>query len=459
MPNIESVELSGWGRYPCAVNSVFRPQTVAEATAGLDGRIIARGQGRSYGDAAMLKDGLVMLSERLNRVLAFDEATGLLTAEAGLTLDQILFDVVPKGWFLPVTPGTAYVSLGGCIAADVHGKNHHRDGAFGQYVMEFDLALPDGNIIRCSRDVNEELFRATIGGMGLTGIITTVSLRLIPIESAFITVQHLQASDLDASLELMESKQWDDAYTVAWIDCLSRGKALGRSVFMRGHHATLAELPPRARSNPLRVKVHGQRNVPFDLPSWVLNSIAMTAFNKVYYHVQRAKRAPFIADYQSFFHPLDSVGNWNRMYGRNGFVQYQLVLAPAQARSGLLQIIEELGRNRRPSFLSVLKRFGPEGDGMLSFPMEGYTLTLDIPVRDQGLFPFLDRLDEIVLKFGGRVYLAKDARLRADNFRAMYPRFPEWQRIKAKIDPENHFASDLSRRLEMHKKSNDGHSD
>ena len=449
MTNIKSVELSGWGRYPRAVNSVFRPQTVDEATGGLDGRIIARGQGRSYGDAAMLKDGLVMLTERLDRALAFDEATGLLTAEAGLTLDRILRDFVPKGWFLPVTPGTAYVSLGGCVAADVHGKNHHRDGAFGQFVVEFDLALPDGSVRHCSRDENAELFWATIGGMGLTGIITTITLRLIPIESAFITVQHLQAIDLDASLELMESKQWDDVYTVAWIDCLSRGKALGRSVFMRGHHATLSELPPRAKSNPLQIKLRGQRNVPFDLPTWALNSIAMTAFNKVYYHVQRARRAPFLADYESFFHPLDSVGNWNRIYGRDGFVQYQLVLPPLRAREGLIQVIEELRRSRRPSFLSVLKRFGPEGEGLLSFPMEGYTLTLDIPVRDKGLFPFLDRLDEIVLKFGGRVYLAKDARLSAANFRAMYPRFPEWQRIKAQVDPQDHLVSDLSRRLEM----------
>lgn len=446
---IQTVELSGWGRYPRAVNSVVTPNTLDEATAELNGSVIARGRGRSYGDAAMLKSGLVLLSERLDRVLEFDAANGLLTAESGLSLDQILRDFVPKGWFLPVTPGTAYVSLGGCIAADVHGKNHHRDGAFGRYVVEFDLALPDGRVLRCSRDENAELFWATIGGMGLTGIITTVSLQLIPIESAFISVQHLQANDLDQSLELMESRQWDDAYTVAWIDCLSSGKALGRSVFMRGHHATLAELPASARANPLLVKLRGQRNVPFDLPSWALNSPAMTAFNKVYYHVQRARRAPFVADYQSFFHPLDSVGNWNRIYGRGGFVQYQLVLPPAQARAGLLQIIEEMRRNRRPSFLSVLKRFGPEGEGLLSFPIEGYTMTLDIPVRDQGLFPFLDRLDEIVLKFGGRIYLAKDARLRADNFRAMYPRFPEWQRIKAKIDPDNHYASDLSHRLEM----------
>jgi decaprenylphospho-beta-D-ribofuranose 2-oxidase len=453
MREMKRIELSGWGRYPRAVNSVFMPSTLDEAAVKSNGRVIARGQGRSYGDAAMLKDGIVMLSERLDRVIAFDEKTGILTAEAGLTLEQVLRDFVPKGWFLPVSPGTAYVSLGGCLAADVHGKNHHRDGAFGQHVVEFNLAVADGRVIRCSRDEHPELFWATIGGMGLTGIITTLSLRLIPIESASIISQHLQANDLDASLELMESKQWDDAYTVAWIDCLSGGKDLGRSVFMRGHHATLQELPARARTKPLQVKLRGQRNVPFDLPSFALNSIAMKGFNKVYYRVQRGKRAPFVTDYQSFFHPLDRVGNWNRAYGRGGFVQYQLVLPPAQARTGLLQVIEELRRNRRSSFLSVLKRFGPEGRGLLSFPMEGYTLTLDIPVRGAGLLPFLDRLDEIVLKFGGRVYLAKDARLRPENFRAMYSRFREWQQIKAKVDPENHFASDLSRRLEMHKQT------
>jgi len=449
MTDIERIELSGWGRYPSAINSVARPHTVAEATTNGGGETIMRGQGRSYGDAAMLKDGLVVLSERLDRIVAFDEQTGVLTAEAGLTLEQIMHDFVPRGWFPPVTPGTAYVSIGGCIAADVHGKNHHRDGTFGEHVIEFDLALADGNVVRCSRTENAELFWATIGGMGLTGIITRASVRLIPVGTAFISVQHLQAGDLDASLELMESKQWDDNYTVAWIDCLSRGRNLGRSVFMRGHHAAIRELPSHLATKPLSVKLRGRRNVPFDLPSWVLNSAAMKVFNQAYYHVQRTKRAPFIADYQSFFHPLDSVGNWNRIYGRAGFVQYQLVLPTRDARAGLVQVFEEMSRSRRPSFLSVLKRFGPENRGLLSFPMEGYTLTLDIPIRDQGLFPFLDRLDEIVLKFGGRVYLAKDARLRAGSFRAMYSRLAEWQRIKARVDPANHFVSDLSRRLEI----------
>jgi FAD/FMN-containing dehydrogenase len=449
MADIKSIELSGWGRYPRAVNSVFVPATAAEVQPQLQDRMIARGLGRSYGDAAMLKDGLVMLSEKLDRVVAFDETTGTLTAEAGVTLDAILRRFVPRGWFPPVTPGTRYVSLGGCIAADVHGKNHHRDGTFGAHVMDFDLVLADGSSVRCSPDENAALFWATIGGMGLTGVVTKTSIRLIPIESAFIAVQHLQAPDLDASLALMESNQWDDAYTVAWIDCLSRGRKLGRSVFMRGHHATLPELPARLKADPLEFKLRGARNVPFNLPSWVLNPLTMRAFNQAYYHLQRGKRGPFIADYESFFYPLDGVGHWNRIYGRAGFVQYQLVLPPEHARAGLLQVIEALAGHRRPSFLSVLKRFGPEGRGLLSFPIEGYTLTLDIPVRDQGLFPFLDRLDNIVLKFGGRVYLAKDARLGPDAFHAMYPRLAEWRQIKEQIDPKDRFASDLSRRLQI----------
>lgn len=443
------IELSGWGRYPRAINSVVSPETTTEALAELKQSTIIRGQGRSYGDAAMLSDGLVVLSEQLDRVIGFDEETGVLTAEAGLTLDQILHDFLPRGWFPPVTPGTAYVSLGGCIAADIHGKNHHRDGTFGEHVIDFDLALADGRVWHCSQTENSELFWATIGGMGLTGILITVSVRLIRVESAFITVQHLQASDLDKSLELMESRAWDDVYTVAWIDCLARGRALGRSIFMRGHHAKIGELPQRLTARPLDVKPHGRRNVPFDLPSWVLNSASMKLFNLAYYRMQRTKQRPFTAGYQSFFHPLDSIGNWNRIYGRGGFVQYQLVLPTKGGREGLIQIFEELARSRRPSFLSVLKRFGPENRGLLSFPMEGYTLTLDIPVRDDGLFPFLNRLDEIVLKFGGRVYLAKDARLRADSFRAMYPRLAEWQQIKARVDPDNRFVSDLSKRLEI----------
>ncbi|MEA2173876.1 MAG: decaprenylphospho-beta-D-ribofuranose 2-oxidase [Blastocatellia bacterium] len=446
MGEVRKVLLSGWGRYPRALSSVVCPSSLTEVAPPAQGQMIAHGQGRSYGDAALVHDGLVMLTERLDRVIAFDEATGILKAEAGMTLERVLTDFVSKGWFPPVTPGTKFVSLGGCVAADVHGKNHHRDGTFGSYVRELEMAMADGSRRVCSPLEDAELFWSTIGGMGLTGIITRVSLQLIQVESAYVKVQHHRATDLDCSLSLLEDSRTDDRYTVAWIDCLAGGRELGRSVLMRGHHATRAELPAYVKE-PLRLKTTGQRNLPFDFPNWVLNSFAMTAFNKLYYWRQGARKVPFVTSCESFFYPLDMIGNWNRMYGKRGFVQYQCVFPTRTARRGLRILLEKLAASRRASFLAVLKRFGPEGPGLLSFPMEGYTLSLDLPVSDPALFPFLDQLDETVLREGGRVYLAKDARMKAETFAAMYPRLPAWKRVKASVDPLNRFTSDLARRL------------
>ena len=410
--------------------------------------MIARGQGRSYGDAAMFEAGIVMLTERLNRFGSFDEQSGLLSAEAGMTLAQIIDEFLPRGWFPAVVPGTRFVSLGGAIAADIHGKNHHCDGAFGAHVKEIEMVLADRSRRRCSPEKDAPLFWATIGGMGLTGLITEVVLRLIPVESSYMVVQHHQAPDLDGSFAALADKSWDDHYTVAWIDGLAEGKNVGRGVLMRGHHAALDDLPANLRSQPFS-KPRRQYNLRFDFPSWVLNSATVKAFNAFYYRWQGRRRQPFIADCDSFFFPLDRIGNWNRMYGKRGFVQYQCVLPTAVARAGMQMILEALAAARRPSFLSVLKRFGPAGKGLLSFPIEGYTLTLDLPVSDPGLFPFLNSLDAIVLKYGGRVYLAKDARLQAESFRAMYPRLDEWLAIKSEVDPEGRFASDLARRLEI----------
>ena len=443
------MEMSGWGRYPRSRVSVVRPEHASEVAPPEEGQMIARGQGRCYGNAAQVQDGLVMLTERLDRVIAFDEQTGWLKAEAGLTLAQALEQFVPRGWFPSITPGTKFVSLGGCLAADVHGKNHHLDGTFGDHVKEFEIVLADGSR-RCSSPLADaELFWATVGGMGLTGIITEVTFELIPIESAYMMVQHTSAPDLDASLSLLESEAGDDRYTVSWIDCLAGGRNLGRSILIRGHHASLEELPPRLRREPLRLGRRGRLDLLFDLPSWVLNPLTIAAFNRLYYFWQGARRQPFVADYDSFFYPLDAIGHWNRMYGRRGFLQYQCVLPPRGAREGLKSLLERLVQSRRSSFLAVLKRFGPEGRGLLSFPFEGYTLALDLPLGDASIFPFLDQLDEIVLRYGGRVYLAKDARLKAEVFQQMYPRLSEWKRIKAEVDPQNRFTSDLARRLRL----------
>jgi decaprenylphospho-beta-D-ribofuranose 2-oxidase len=447
MPNTQTMELSGWGRYPRAFNSVFEPATIDQAMPPADARMIVRGQGRSYGDAAMSQDGLVMLSQRLDRFISFDETTGLLTAEAGTTLAEVLREFVPRGWFPSVVPGTKFVSLGGSVAVDIHGKNHHRDGSIGSHVPRFKIILADGSSQVCTPNTEEGLFWATVGGMGLTGIITEVTLELIPIQSSFMIVQHHQARDLDASLRMFEDRTYDEHYTVAWIDCLAKGRSLGRGIFMRGHHATASELPQafRIKDDSLRVPRQSY-NLKF-LPSWVLNPFSVALFNETYYRRQGRRKKPFIQHYDHFFFPLDRIENWNRLHGKRGFLQYQCVLPGSEAPRSLQFVFEELVRSRRPCFLSVLKRFGPANGGPLSFPLEGYTLSLDLPINDPDLFAFLDRLDEIVLSCGGRVYLAKDARLRAETFRAMYKRLSDWQRVKSRVDPGNRFDSDLARRL------------
>ena len=446
MAGVMNKPVSGWGRYPVQSCELIRPERYADLKPSAQ-RVIVRGQGRSYGDASLNADARVILSERLNRLLEFDAGTGLLRAEAGATLQDVLDIAVPRGWFLPVTPGTKYVSLGGCVAADVHGKNHHCGGAFGAHVQEIEMILADGRRTRCAAGQNPDLFWATVGGMGLTGIIGEVALRLIPIESARMLVQHRAASDLEAGFKLLDGAEFDDVYTVAWIDCLARSRSLGRSIVMRGHHAVLSELPAADRALPFARVARRQRRVPLDLPSWALNPLTVGAFNHLYYWSQGAKHEPVLTDYDPYFYPLDAVADWNRLYGKKGFVQYQCVLPTAGAFDGMRQILELLAASRRASFLAVLKRFGAAGNGMLSFPMPGYTLALDLPVRDAGLFELLDRLDEVVVRTGGRVYLAKDCRLSPGTFRAMYPRYDEWLAFKRAVDPGNRFSSSLSRRL------------
>lgn len=448
MAIVRSMELSGWGRYPRRLSTVICPESISEAAPPRTGQMIARGLGRSYGDAAIVENGLVMLTERLARFLSFDEDNGLLRAEAGTSLAEVINKFLPQGWFPTVVPGTKFVSLGGCVAADIHGKNHHRDGAFGAHVKEIEIILADRSRRRCSATEHPSLLSATIGGMGLTGIISEVTFQLIPVESSYVVVQHHQAKDLDASFAALADESQEDHYSVAWLDCLGKAGTFGRSILIRGHHATLDDLPAKIRNQPFS-KPRRPHTLGFDFPSWILNSTTMKAFNELYFRLQSRREQPFIADCESFFFPLDRLGNWNRMYGKSGFIQYQCVLPATKAHEGMQALLEALTAARRSSFLSVLKRFGPAGAGLLSFPIEGYTLTLDLPVSDAKLFPFLDRLDEIVLKYGGRVYLAKDARLKAESFRAMYPRLGEWLLIKSEVDPDNRFDSDLARRLEI----------
>ncbi len=440
-----NASLSGWGRYPVQSCELERPERYADLYSNA-ASVIARGQGRSYGDAALNENGRVLLTERVNRLMEFDAEKGILRAEAGVTLAEILEVIVPRGWFLPVTPGTKFVSLGGCVAADVHGKNHHHEGSFGNHVLAIELILADGSRVPCSPSENPELFWATVGGMGLTGVIGEVAIKLIPIQNDYVMVRHHAAENLEQLFQHLQNPALDDRYTVAWIDSLATGQQLGRGIAMCGHHAAAEELPAGSVS---ATKAKRSRAIPFDFPAWALNPLSIGAFNSRYYRREGKKQQPFLADYDSYFYPLDAIGNWNRMYGKRGFVQYQCVIPEAAAFEGIKALLLEITGSRRPSFLAVLKRFGAQGRGLLSFPMAGYTLALDLPLRDDGLFVLLDRLDKIVLQHGGRVYLAKDARLSAASFRAMYPRYEEWLRIKNTVDPQHRFSSSLSRRLEI----------
>ena len=447
-------ERSGWGRYPVQTCELERPERYADLRPNA-APLIVRGQGRSYGDASLNENGRVLLTERVNRLLDFDVVNGVLRAEAGTTLEDILEVIVPKGWFLPVTPGTKFVSLGGCVAADVHGKNHHHDGSFGDRVIAIELIQADGGRVTCSVSENSDLFWATVGGMGLTGIIGEVTLKLIPISTPCMMVRNYRAENLEQLFQLLQNSSSDDRYTVAWIDSMASGRQLGRGIAMCGHHASVEELPVDF-INPAQTK--RSRSIPFDFPSIALNPLSIAAFNALYYRREGAKQQPFISSYDSFFYPLDAIIHWNRLYGKRGFVQYQCVIPQATAYDGMRKLLETLAGSGRPSFLAVLKRLGAQGRGLLSFPMAGYTLALDLPIRsekllaghpDDGLFALLNKLDEIVLQHGGRVYLAKDARLAADSFRAMYPRYGEWLKIKHAVDPQNVFSSSLARRLEI----------
>ncbi len=450
-PNPRHALLTGWGRYPLSESDIYRPDKIAELQSVVTANatsLIARGAGRAYGDAALNDQNRVVDLTRLNRMLSFDAATGILRCEAGVTIAELIDVFLPRGFFPPVTPGTRFVTLGGSLAADVHGKNHHRDSSLAAHVTSFDLMVASGEVMRCSREENSALFWATVGGMGLTGVILELELRMRRVESAYLDGESIRAGNIDTAIEAFERTDAQYGYSVAWIDCSSSKAALGRSVLNVGNFATLDRLPKNLAQDPLNTRPRLSPFVPFNLPGFVLNSLTLRAFNAAVYAFQRDKAAHTIFDWDSFFYPLDSIRNWNRIYGKRGFVQYQCVWPPDESRAGLVEVLEAISRSGRGSFIAVLKKFGAQ-DGLLSFPMPGYTLALDFAVND-GLLEFLDSLDAMVLKRGGRVYLAKDARMSAETFRAMYPNLATWQAAKAIADPDNRFSSSLSRRLGMY---------
>lgn len=432
------MQVHGWGRYPIVDATVMAPVSPANCEEILcqqpAASFIPRGMGRSYGDSSLA--ATIISTCQLHLMLGFDANTGYVRCRAGVALADLLEVFVPRGWFLPVTPGTKFVSIGGAIASDVHGKNHHRSGCFSEYVDCFELLIGDGSIVNCSREKYAELFHATCGGMGLTGLILTVTLRLKRIQSAFIEQTIIKTHNLEETLEQFE--EYDNAtYSVAWIDCLATGASLGRSLLMIGEHAQDGFLHlPRKR----------KISIPFDMPHQLLNQYFIQTFNTLYYHRVRGKRSTQRVHYEPFFYPLDGVLHWNRLYGKNGFIQYQFVIPKAVGQEGLQDILIRIAASRRGSFLAVLKVLGKGNANFLSFPQEGYTLALDFKMAN-GLFELLDELDAMVCDYSGRIYLTKDARMSVETFRRGYPRWEAFQAVREQYGSKGRFASLQSRRL------------
>jgi FAD/FMN-containing dehydrogenase len=439
------MKLTAWGNYPILDANIEYFSSITELQNILKSgeKLIIYGNGRSYGDQALGKH--VVISKKYNYITQFDTQKGVITCQCGVTLEEILDVIVPKGWFLPVTPGTKYITVGGAVASDVHGKNHHKEGTFCDHVLSIDVMLPSGSIVTCSKKKNQELFKATCGGNGLTGVIINVTFSLKKIETAYITQRTIKAKNIEQLLHAIEKNE-HYTYAVAWIDCVAKGKNLGRGVLLLGEHALVDDLPTNKQKSPLRLKNKPKLAVPFMFPNFVLNGLSIKIFNWLYYHKAKNGVHDSIIDYNSFFYPLDSIDNWNRIYGRRGFTQYQFVVPKKVGLEGISAIIKKISHYGKGSFLAVLKTAGPYNGNYLSFPMEGYTLALDFPIS-KGLFPFLDELDEVILQYGGRLYTTKDVRMKEAFFKASYPDMNKFIKVRKNIKANATFESLQSKRL------------
>jgi FAD/FMN-containing dehydrogenase len=431
-----------WGMYPKTKSLVrevdSRKEDFLELAQGIEPQAsyLAYGQGRSYGDSCLNDNNVLILTEKLNHFIELNPETGILRVEAGLTLKEILEHIVPKGWFLPVVPGTQLVTIGGAIANDIHGKNHHVAGTFGCHVKSLELLRSDGSRHVCSLNENSSLFRATIGGLGLTGLIVWAEIQLKKIASPWIARETLRFSHLAKFFEYTLESDNKYEYTVGWMDCLSQGANLGRGVFFRGNHLLLKEV------SDLKIKKEKIKTFPCYAPEFVLNRFSMKTFNSVYYHTHPSKKSE-IVHYRPFFFPLDGINRWNRLYGKRGFFQYQCVVPFQGSESPIYDIIETFAKSGLGSFLTVIKTFGNiSSPGLLSFPRAGVTLTLDIPNEGRKTLRVLDSLDEKVMDAGGRVYPAKDARMSKESFQQYFPEKSEFEKYK---DPK--FSSSFWRRV------------
>jgi FAD/FMN-containing dehydrogenase len=430
------MDLAGWGKYPRIQAKTYSFESPDELRTCLKNyqSCIVYAKGRGYGDCALSPK--VIFTHRFDSILDFDPQTGIVTCESGVSLAELIKVFLPRGWFFPITPGTKFISIGGAIASDVHGKNHHNAGCFSECLLSFDLMLPEGKIISCSRKKNKELFRATCGGMGLTGVILTATFRMQDTKSGYIRETILRARNLQEIFALFEDYQ-SATYSVAWIDCLAKGTSMGRSLLMLGEPADTGSLElPKSKVVSL----------PIDLPGLTLNKYSLSLFNHFYYWRKSVPLTDRLVPLAKFFYPLDAIHHWNRLYGSKGFTQYQLVLPKEASFKGLEKILSRIAQSDLPSFLGVLKLFGPKNDNYLSFPMEGYSLALDFPIKAK-LFPFLDELDSIVTDHGGRLYLAKDVRMSKKVFRKGYPRWQKFSELREKQDMIQTFNSLQSNRL------------
>ena len=439
------MKISNWGNYPVldATVRTFSTEEEVKQLVTNTSEMIARGLGRCYGDSAL--SSTIISTEKYRRILAFNPGTGEITCESGVSLEELLEVFVPRGWFLPVTPGTKFITVGGAIASDVHGKNHHVAGSISNHIISMDVMLGDGKVETCSKNKNPDLFWCTCGGMGLSGIILRATFKMVRIGTSYIMQETVKAKNIDEIMDIFEESE-RYTYSVAWIDCLAKGENIGRSIMMRGEFAKKDDLAGKSKySEPLIVPKKLKLTVPFNFPGFVLNPYTVKGFNYLYYNKAPKGVAQSIVDYDTFFYPLDSINNWNRIYGKRGFTQYQFVIPKEGSIEGLKTILTKIADSGQGSFLAVLKLFGKQND-LISFPRKGYTLALDFAITPT-LFDLLDELDKIVLDYSGRLYLTKDVRMSARMFQEGYQNAEKFIQKKKKFDRNNKFQSLQSKRL------------
>ena len=440
------INISGWGGYPVQKAKVLYPEKVEQIVTEIKkGDLIARGNGRAYGDSSINEKKTINM-KYLNHIISFDDISGILVVESGILLDDIINTFLPKGWFPYVTPGSKFVTIGGLIAADVHGKNHHKEGSFRNFVEWFEIINSNGEIKKCSKKENSNLFEWTIGGMGLTGIIIRAAVKLRPVQTSWIKQKTLIAKNIDQTLEIFENNM-NATYSVAWINSTKTEDNIGQSLVMLGEHALLKDLDKKNVKNPLKIRKKKNKVIPFYFPNWFLNKGLIKLFNFIYYTIGKNTSKEKLVCYDDYFYPLDTILGWNKIYGRKGFVQYQCVIPLNKSKEGLIELINEINKSNVSSFLSVLKRFGDQ-ESNFSFPMKGYTIALDFPVS-RDTFNLLEKLDEITLKYNGRFYLAKDARMSKKIFERSDKRIQEFINFRNKNNFIKNFRSSQSSRLEI----------